>query len=167
MMDTTTQILFETGKDAFLQGEYRQSIDYFQRTVANLPPYSRESGEVQLWLVSAYQANNQGEKAIALCRELMTHPFASTSQRAQRQLYILEAPKLERPKEWLTEIPSLDNLDPAKSLYVEGKKKVETKELAIEDFEDLSQIETQDNQFLWWALGLGLIGLTSWGIWGG
>jgi tetratricopeptide (TPR) repeat protein len=165
-MDTSTQILFEKGKDAFLQGEYRQSIDYFQGAVENLSPYSRESGEVQLWLVNAYQANNQGETAIALCRELLGHPFGSTRQRAQRQLYILEAPKLERPKEWLTEIPSLDNLDPAKSVYVEGKQKVEEKQLAIEDFEDLSQMETQDNQFLWWALGMGVVGLTSWAIWG-
>lgn len=165
-MDTSTQILFEQGKDAFLQGEYRQSIRSFQQAVENLSAYSRESGEVQLWLVTAYQANNQGDQAIALCRELLGHPFASTRQQAQRQLYILEAPKLERPKEWLTEIPSLDYLDPAKSLYVEGKKKVEEKTLAIEDFEDLSQMETQDNQFLWWALGLGLVGLTSWSIWG-
>lgn len=161
-MDITTQVLFESGKDAFLQGEYRRSIDYFKQTLANLEMQSREGGEVQLWLSNAYQANNQMEEAIALCRDLMTHPFPQTKQRAKQQLYILEAPKLERPKKWLTEIPSLDSLDPANSIYVEGKSKDEKKELAIEDFEDLSQIETQDNQFLWLALGLGILCLIGW-----
>lgn len=166
-MDTSTAILFEQGKDAFLQGEYRQSILYFQQAVENLPKYSRQSGEVQLWLANAYQANNQVDEAISLCRELTSHPFPQTSQNAKRQLYILEAPKLERPKAWLTQIPSLDNMEqPMKPVYVEGKRKKTEKILSLEDFEDLENMETQDNQFLWIALGAVVIGLIGWGIWG-
>lgn len=163
-MDTSTKILFEQGKDAFLQGEYRQSRDYFQQTIENVAKQSQEGGEVNLWLVNAYQANNQMEDAISLCRELTAHPSPSTRERAKRQLYILEAPKLQRPKEWLTEIPSMDNFDSAKSLYVEGKIKPKKKELSLEDFEDLTTIETEDNQFLWIALGLGIISLIIWRI---
>ena len=163
-MDTTTTILFEEGKGAFLQGEYRISRDRFLEAIANVPNASREGGELRLWLANAYQANNQTEEAINLCRELTTHPFPMTADRARRQLYIFEAPKLERPKEWLVEIPSMDSLDPAKSLYVEGKSKPIEKELSIEDFEDLSQIETDDNQFVWIALGLGVLGLGAWAI---
>ena len=163
-MDTTTRMIFEKGKDAFLQGEYRISRDCFQEAIANVPKASREGGEMRLWLVNAYQANNQMEDAIELCRELTTHSFPQTAGRARRQLYILEAPKLERPKEWLTEIPSMDSLDPAKSLYVEGKRTNVKKELSPEDFEDLSQIETEDNSFVWVALGLGVFGMTVWAI---
>ena len=162
-MDTTTQILFEKGKEAFQQGEYRISRDCFTEAAANLPQATREGGELRLWLANAYQANNQIEEAKDLCRELVTHPYAMTAEKARRQLYILEAPKLERPKEWLTEIPSMENLDAAKSLYVEGRPKPEKKELSIEDFEDLSNIETDDNKFLWLALGLGVGGLLVWG----
>ncbi|OKH18591.1 hypothetical protein [[Limnothrix rosea] IAM M-220] len=163
-MDTTTIILFEEGKDAFLQGEYRVSRDRFLEAIANVPKASSEGGELGLWLANAYQANNQMDDAINLCRELTTHPFPRTADRARRQLYILEAPKLERPKEWLTEIPSMENFEPAKILYVEGKSKPIEKELSIEDFEDLSQIETEDNQFVWVALGLGVLGLGAWAI---
>ncbi|MGB2926061.1 MAG: tetratricopeptide repeat protein [Limnothrix sp.] len=166
-MDTTTQILFEQGKDAFLQGEYRISIDYFQQTIANLPKISREGSEVRMWLVSAYQANNNMEEAIALCRELASSSSSSIGEKAKQQLYILEAPKLERPKEWITQIPSMDDFDAARSVYVAGKSSEQKKELSIEDFEDLSQIETQDNQFVLIALGLGILALIGWGVWGG
>lgn len=163
-MDTSTRILFEQGKDAFLQGNYRSSIQFFRQTADNLPKNCRESGEVQLWLVSALQANDQSDDAISLCRELCAFPFPETSQKAKRQLYILEAPKLERPKRWLTEIPSLDQLESTNAVYVTGKNKQDKKTLSIEDFEDLSQMETQDNQFVWIALGLGILGLMAWGL---
>ncbi|AFY40011.1 hypothetical protein Lepto7376_3854 [[Leptolyngbya] sp. PCC 7376] len=163
-MDTSTTILFEQGKDAFLQGEYRLSRDFLLEAIANVPKLSREGGELRLWLSNAYQANNQIEDAIDLCRELATHPFPQTAERARRQLYILEAPKLERPKEWLTQIPSMENFESTQSLYVEGKQQPTKKELSIDDFEDLSQIETEDNQFVWVALGLGVVGMTVWAI---
>ncbi|NJN74647.1 MAG: tetratricopeptide repeat protein, partial [Limnothrix sp. RL_2_0] len=117
-MDTTTQILFEQGKDAFLQGEYRLSIEYLEQAAANLSKATREGSEVRLWLVSSYQANNCSEDAISLCRELTASPFPSTKERAKQQLYILEAPKLERPKEWITQIPSMEDVMPIQSVYV-------------------------------------------------
>jgi len=165
-MDTTTQILFEQGKDAFLQGEYRLSIEYFEQATANLSKATREGSEVRLWLVSAYQANNCSEDAISLCRELTTSPFPSTKELAKQQLYILEAPKLERPKEWITQIPSMEDVQPIQSVYVASKREPQKKELSIEDFEDLSQIETGDNQFLLAALGLAIAALIGWGVWG-
>lgn len=165
-MDTTTQILFEQGKDAFLQGEYRLSIEYLEQVTANLSKATREGSEVRLWLVSAYQANNRSEDAISLCRELTTSPFPSTKERAKQQLYILEAPKLERPKEWVTQIPSMEDVLPIQSVYVASKKEPKKKELTVDDFEDLSQIETGDNQFLLIALGLGVVALIGWGVWG-
>lgn len=165
-MDTTTQILFEQGKDAFLQGEYRLSIDYLEKAAANLSKATREGNEVRLWLVSAYQANNRSEDAIALCRELTASPFPSTKELAKQQLYILEAPKLERPKEWITQIPSMEDVLPIQSVYVASKKAPKKKELSLDDFEDLSQIETGDNQFFWVALGLAIAALIGWGVWG-
>jgi hypothetical protein len=128
----------------------------------NLTKTSREGGDVLLWLANAYQANNQSNEAMNLCRELIAHPFPKISDTARRQLYILEAPKLERPKEWFTEIPSMENLDPGKSIYVDAKAQPKKKELSADDFEDLSQIETKDNQFLFLALVLGLLILTIW-----
>lgn len=163
-MDTTTQILFEKGKDAFLQGDYRISITFLQMTMENLPKSSREGGDVLLWLVNAYQANNQSDEAIALCRELLTHPFPRIGDTARRQLYILEAPKLQRPKEWLTEIPNLDALDPSQSRYLEAKAPSQKKELSADDFEDLSRMETKDNQFLFLALVVGCLGLVIWSV---
>ncbi|NJN73948.1 MAG: tetratricopeptide repeat protein, partial [Limnothrix sp. RL_2_0] len=47
-----------------------------------------------------------------------------------------------------------------------SKSEPEKKELSLEDFEDLSQIETGDNQFFLVALGLAIAALVSWSVWG-
>lgn len=154
------QTEFQAGKAAFERGEYRKSVEHLERSLALVNPNSALGGTVQTWLVTAYQAVGQQQEAIALCRTLTQHPDLKTRKEGKRILYILEAPKLQTRPEWLTQIPDLGNLaDQGERNRVGGKplvappkrSPVETPRFKVEPV-DLSQVNTEDNRFIWVAL---------------
>ncbi len=148
------QSKFQAGKAALERGNYRLSIENLEAAQELIAPNSRKGGEARIWLVSAYQAADKIPEAIALCQELIVHPNTQTREQAQRILYIIKAPKLERPKEWMSEIPDL-SADRSASRYVTAKKikPKDSFELSEEDFELIPE-DAQDNQFLWFAFSL-------------
>jgi hypothetical protein len=149
------QQTFQAGKTALERGNYRVSIENLKTAYELIAPNSRRGGEAGVWLVSAYQAADKISEAIALCQELIVHPDLQTREQAQRILYIIKAPKLERPQEWMSEIPDLSDAEPGLSRYVGAKKNAakSSSELPSEDL-DLSSHDAQDNQFVWFALFL-------------
>lgn len=151
---------YQIGKDAFERGEYRKSVQYLERASALTDPGSRFGGEVQIWLVTAYEATGQRSEAIALCQKISRHPDIKTRQQGKRLLYILEAPKLQTRPEWLTEIPDLSNLSDSEAKDHRGSSKFGTAtplkltqktRPAIPEPVDLSQVNT-NNRFIWVAL---------------
>jgi tetratricopeptide (TPR) repeat protein len=96
------------GQDAFERGQYREAIHYFQHALSLTSESSTLGGAIQVWLVTAYEASERREEALALCRALRTHANYETRQQAKQLLYILEAPKLQLKPEWLTQIPELN-----------------------------------------------------------
>ncbi|MDJ0690658.1 MAG: tetratricopeptide repeat protein [Xenococcaceae cyanobacterium MO_188.B32] len=154
------QIQYQAGKKAFERGEYRQSVQYLEAAKALTTNSSRLGGEAQIWLVTAYQAAGQEKEAIALAQELATHPHPQISQQAKRLLYIMQAPQLKRPKEWMSEIPDLADTADGKPKYVTAKSKTSSSSSSSNKTPepvDLSQVNTQDNQFIWVALVLTLL----------
>ncbi|MEO1004995.1 MAG: outer membrane protein assembly factor BamD [Cyanobacteria bacterium J06638_38] len=146
---------YQAGKEALERGQYRLSIENLEAAKELIEPNSRRGGEAQIWLVTAYQAANKLDQAIALGQELITHPDTQTREQAQRILYIINAPKLERPKEWMSEIPDLSKVDSDVSRYVTAKKKPNSPP-AQRNLGNLepSATETTDNQFIWFAVVL-------------
>jgi tetratricopeptide (TPR) repeat protein len=146
---------YQAGQEALEMGQYRLSIENLEAAKDLVDGNSRRGGEAQIWLVTAYQAGNMLDEAIALAQELTTHPDTQTREQAQRILYIMKAPKLERPKEWMSEIPDLTQADQGASRYVGAKKKT-TPESTVIELKDLepAPADPQDNQFIWFALGL-------------
>lgn len=144
---------YQAGKQALERGQYRLSIENLEVAKELVSSNSRRGGEAQIWLVTAYQAANQIDQAIALAQELITHPDAQTREQAQRILYIMKAPKLERPKEWMSEIPDLAAADQGTSRYVGAKKKPDSQS-AVKEFDQppTDRSDPQDNQFIWFAL---------------
>ena len=140
---------YQAGKQALERGQYRLSIENLEAATEAIAPTARLGGEARIWLVTAYQAANKIDEAIALAQELLTHPDTKTREQAQRILYIIKAPKLERPKEWMSEIPDL-TADKGTSGYVIAKTKPGAL-LAKELEEEPSPTDTQDNQFIWFA----------------
>ena len=143
------QLKYKIGKSAFEQGRYRLSIENLQQAYELVSPHSRRGNEVKMWLINAYQAVGDEEKAIALCRDLISNSYGETRTQAQRLLYIMQAPKLKRPKEWMTQIPDL-NLSTENSLKYKpiNTKKQQPKPKRQIELVDLSQVNNQDNNFI-------------------
>ncbi len=154
------QIEYQLGKKALETGQYCLSVQHLETASKLVGESSRWGGEVKIWLVTAYQAAGMLPEAIALCRELSTHPDLETRKQAKRLLYIIEAPQLTRPKEWMTEIPDLAKISEGESQYVGSSSKNESKSKAtssaLREKVDLSEVNREDNQFIWVAL-LGLV----------
>lgn len=164
------QAAFQIGKTAFERGEYRKSVQTLEAAREQVNGQSRLGGEVQIWLVTAYEAAGQHTEAIDLCRIVSRHPDQSIRQQGKRLLYILEAPKLQTRPEWITPIPDLtslpdgdgQNLKGAARSASSGSAKSAPRSQPFSESPDPTQVNTRDNQFVWVALlaaGLVLGGL--------
>ncbi|MEA5618392.1 tetratricopeptide repeat protein [Cronbergia sp. UHCC 0137] len=155
------QSLYERGKAAFENGQYRQAVENLEKANALLTRNTGLGGEVGIWLVTAYEAAGRSPEAIAICQQLRKHPNQETRLQAKQLVYILQAPKLKRPKEWLTEIPDLTALSDNESnikITVQPKKSASVQKPVEPEYVDLSQVNTRDNRFIWIALiTIGLI----------
>lgn len=146
--------LYQAGKINFENGKYREAVENLAKASALLSRNSRLGGEVEIWLVTAYEAAGRTEEAITLCQQLQRHPFPETSKQAKQLLYILKAPKLQRPSEWMTEIPDLGTLsDNDRKIRAAAQPQKSSPSQPTElKLVDLSQVNTQDNRFIWVAL---------------
>lgn len=147
---------YETGKQAFERGMYRESVQALEKANALLAPNNtRLAGEVQIWLATAYEAAGQKEEAIALCQKASRHPDYETRKQGQRLLYILQAPQLTRRPEWLTQIPDLNDIQGESKLRATGtptKLRPPEPRFKVAEPIDPTQVNTQDNRFVWVAL---------------
>ncbi|MUH01562.1 tetratricopeptide repeat protein [Scytonema sp. UIC 10036] len=155
---------YQAGRVAFEKGQYREAVEQLSKASDLLAPNSRLAGEVKLWLVTAYEAAGRSEEALDLCEQLKRHPHLETSKQAKELHYILKAPRLQRPKEWMTEIPDLGAIaDNETNTRFTIKPSSSPRQVRPEpEFVDLSQVNTKDNRFIWVALiaiGLTLSGL--------
>ena len=148
---------FQLGQDAFERGLYRQSIEALEKAVSLVGRNSLLGGEVQIWLVNAYQAADRNMEAIALCESLSSHSDVKIRKQSRRMIAILKAPKLKLREEWMTKIPDLTKLDEAngKNKKASGYSSPTPRSLpkSAPVPVDLSQVETKDNGFVWIALG--------------
>jgi tetratricopeptide (TPR) repeat protein len=161
---------YQAGQIAFERGEYRQAVSYFLTAIAQLQTNTRIGGEAQIWLVTAFEAAGQIQEAKALCQKLSNHPNLDTRQASKRMLYIMQAPELVRRDEWLTKIPDLSHLEDRDGKVGVGvnnppnlpppkqPQSLDEKYAPV----DLSQVNTQDNNFISIALiftAIALLGL--------
>lgn len=156
---------FQAGKTAFERGNYRASVQHLERANALVEPGSKLGGEVQIWLVTAYEAAGERSQALALCRKVSQHPDYTTRKQGKRLLYILEAPQLKMHPEWLTEIPDLskisDNgsekgLGVSKFASTAPPKRAEKPKSIVPEPVDLSQVNTEDQGLVWAAVGVAI-----------
>ncbi|MDJ0771831.1 MAG: tetratricopeptide repeat protein [Mastigocoleus sp. MO_167.B18] len=146
---------YKTGKAAFENGKYREAVENLEKSSALLARNSRFAGEVEIWLATAYEAAGRTEDAITLCERLKRHPYPETSKEAKRLQYILQAPKLKRPEEWMTKIPDFTDIPDNESkirLSVAPKKSSGQRKKPEPELVDLTQVNTKDNRFITIAL---------------
>jgi tetratricopeptide (TPR) repeat protein len=153
------RIAYANGQDAFERGNYREAVDYFEKAVGLAKAATPLGGEIQTWLVNAYSAVGRTADAIALCETLVRHPDIEVRKQAKNVLYILKAPQLKRPGNWMTQIPDLGEIAEGNPQIISGaastvspkappRKRAEPEPEPI----DPSQVNHQDNGFLWVAL---------------
>lgn len=151
---------YANGRDAFEHGYYRESVDWLLKAIALVNRTSRLGGEMQLWLVTAYEAAGQQQEAIALCRQLQHHAHWDTRKQSKRLLYILEAPKLEKKSEWLTQIPDLSGVN-EQDLQERMGASTFTQSVARPQNDpdpiDLSQVDTRESNLVGVALVILLV----------
>lgn len=153
---------YEAGKVAFERGRYRQSLQHFEAACEQVESNSNLGGEVQIWLASVYQALGQQELAIALCQKLTHHAYYQTRQQSRQLLEVLQAPPLSSNIKGLVEFPDMSQLEGNSSQKLMGNSSKspsnQRSSRQLEEYQpiDLTQVNTQDNQFLWIAL-IGII----------
>lgn len=97
----------------------------------------------------------QQDEAIALCQKLTRHPQYQTRKQAKRLLEILQAPPLSNNMKGLIEFPDTSQLEENSSQKLVGKSSTSSSSKSVPPPPtpiDLSEVNTQDNQFLWAAL---------------
>lgn len=151
---------YQAGRAAFERGSYRQSVDLLTQANDLVPYGSRLHGEIQIWLVTAYEAAGQRQEALELCRQVSRHPDLQTRKQSKRLLYILEAPRLKIRPEWLTEIPDLASLGDdnegrnrlADRYPAPPPKRSDPKPVYASASIQPGESEGGDNRFIWLAL---------------
>ena len=138
---------YQLGIQSLENGQYNLSVKYLEQASEQVAMKTLTGGEVRIWLVSAYQAAQKTNEAIALGRELLTHPHPDIRHNSKKLLYVLEAPRLKRPPEWMNEIPDLTSLPESTPEFNQNRGSVKPK-AKIEEPVDLSTVNTKDNQFI-------------------
>jgi hypothetical protein len=165
---TLAKTEYAYGQDAFERGNYRIAVGHFEKAASLAKGATTLGGEIQMWLVNAYNAVGDQAKAEGLCEKLLRHPDLETRRQAKNLLYILKAPQLKRPGNWMTQIPDLGAIanDPQAAGYtykVAPKAPQRKRPMPEPEPIDPSQINTRDNGFLWVAL-VGVV-LVLGGLW--
>ncbi|MEL4898154.1 tetratricopeptide repeat protein [Crocosphaera sp. Alani8] len=145
---------YQQGQALLDKGQYRSSVKILEEAKSLISLSSRLGGDVQLSLVTAYQGINKLDDAIAICEELTRHPNLEIRQQSQRILYILKAPQLKRPEEWMTKIPTTNTDDNSTPRYIQAKPVTKSFQKPSLNLEDVSKIDTKDNGFIGLALVL-------------
>jgi hypothetical protein len=151
---------YRHGQAALERGDYQQAVRYLASALAAVEPRSQIGGEIQMWLVTAYEASGDLAAAIDLCVQLTTHPRIETRQESKRILYILQAPTLVRREEWVTKIPDLQDLESHSgstgSSARSTNQSAPRRQLSPPPPIDPSEINTNDNGFMALMLILGI-----------
>ncbi|MFM6311301.1 MAG: tetratricopeptide repeat protein, partial [Dolichospermum sp.] len=60
---------YQMGTIAFENGQYREAVENLEKARDLLGKNTRFAGEVEIWLVNAYEAAGRSEAAINLCQQ--------------------------------------------------------------------------------------------------
>lgn len=152
---------FATGQLAFERGNYREAVAAFEEGKQLAGGGTLLGGSIQLWLMNAYSAAGRHQDATALGEKLSKHPDTEVRKQSRRVLEILQAPRLNRRADWLTPIPDLSELENSQkkdfTIHNYSPKPKSGSSVAVPEPEDLTQINTQDNGFLWAAIAAVLL----------
>jgi len=97
-------------KAALARGDYRQALNLLAPLADQWPGRGVTGAELRLLMATAHQGLGQDGEAQACCRAALACADSTLRRQAQEVLCILEAPQLQRPKEWNLTMPSLGEM---------------------------------------------------------
>ncbi len=98
------------------RGEYGQVLRLLEPLCASYPATSPEGGRLRLLLATALMGQGRTDTAAACCRSLQGCQDQQLRHQARDLLQVLEAPELNRPREWSLTLPNLASAPPLEKL---------------------------------------------------
>jgi len=105
------------------RGDYGPVIRLLEPLAGRHPAASAFGAELRLLLATALIGQGRGEEAAVWCRGLRGSPDPSLRARARDLQQILEAPALERPRDWSLDLPELGVDTSLDSLATAGRRR--------------------------------------------
>ncbi|MFN9692886.1 MAG: DUF3153 domain-containing protein [Synechococcaceae cyanobacterium] len=94
-------------KQALERGEYARVVRCLEPLLERCPETSPTGASLRLLLATALMGQGRSESAADYCRELRRCPDPTLRAQARDLLLVLEAPALQRPREWSLTMPDL------------------------------------------------------------
>ena len=94
------------------RGDYGLVVRSLEAQVQAFPPATPQGAELQLLLATAWMGQGNTLRAMACCRQVLRCSDANLRAQAKDLLSVLEAPALERPREWSITLPPLGDSAP-------------------------------------------------------
>jgi hypothetical protein len=98
---------FAPARLALERGDYGRVLTVLEPLQASHPPSSEQGAQLQLMLATACMGRGDNARAIACCRQVKRCADPSLRAQARDLLAVLEAPALQRPREWSLTLPEL------------------------------------------------------------
>jgi hypothetical protein len=103
--------LLSESRRSLERGDYGQVLRTLEPLVAELPATTSQGGELQLLMATAWMGQGNSARAMACCHQLKRCSDAQLRAQARELLSVLEAPSLERPREWSITLPELSDVE--------------------------------------------------------
>ena len=97
--DADSQLFLSQGQRAFECGQYQSAIQCFEqgKTIASVG--TALHGELQIWLVMAYEAAGDRTRALDLCRIIGAHPDLETRKQSKQRNFSKTAVSVQLRRE--------------------------------------------------------------------
>ncbi len=109
---TQTPDPFAPARLALERGDYGQVLAMLDPLVAAYPPATVDGAQLQLLMATALMGQGNSGRAMVCCRQVKRCADPGLRAQARDLLEILEAPALERPREWSLTLPELGEAEP-------------------------------------------------------
>ena len=94
-------------RDLLERGDYGRVVRLLEPLSREHPTTTQTGAEIQLLLATAWMGQGEPARAMVCCRLIKRCRDATLRAQAQDLLTVLEAPALERPREWSITLPDL------------------------------------------------------------
>lgn len=103
---------FAPARIALERGDYGVVLGLLEPLVQTFPPATAQGADLQLLMATAWMGMGNSGRAMVCCRQVLRCRDAGLRAQAKDLLAVLEAPALERPREWSITLPPLGEAEP-------------------------------------------------------